>query len=186
MIGRLREATRKLHEEIEKENQASKIINHSITLEEYKLLLLQNYIAYSVTENEIARYLSNYPATKHKQLEKDLISLNVDRSIAAKFDREFTCHNEAEALGAAYVVEGSAMGGLMIGRELQKCSQLSHLDPQHFFSGKRDDVKNWNLFKKRLENRHFSEEEESMALEKAKGTFRFFGKVFSTAGKTAI
>ncbi|WP_424493854.1 biliverdin-producing heme oxygenase [Salinimicrobium sp. GXAS 041] len=186
MIERLREATRELHEEIEKENEASKIIDHSITLEEYKFLLLQNYIAYKVTENAISGYLSDYPATKHEQLKKDLKNLNIDYSIAAKFDREFSCDSKAEALGAAYVVEGSAMGGLVIGRELQKCPQLSHLGEQHFFNGKRDDVKNWNLFKKKLQNYHFSKEEENIAVEKARETFRFFGKIFSEAGKTAI
>lgn len=186
MINRFREATRELHEQIETENQAKKILDHSITLQEYKVLLLQNYIAYSTTEKEISRFLPGYHASKHQQIEQDLKALNVDTSIVLDYEDQFSCHNMAEALGTAYVVEGSALGGVVIGRELKNCPELSGLAPQHFFSGTRDNVKDWNNYKKMLESRPFSEEEKDMATEKAKKTFLFFRKVFSEAGKAAI
>lgn len=182
MISRFREATRELHEQIEKENQAKKILDHSINLEEYKLLLLQNYIAYRTVEKEISQYLPDYEASKHQQLEKDLKALEVDPSVASEYEPEFSCNNKIEALGAAYVVEGSALGGMIISKELKECKNLEGLEDQHFFSGKRDIIKAWNKFKKELNSRQYSEEEKEQASEKAKDTFRFFGSVFS-AGK---
>lgn len=181
MISRFREATRELHEQIEKENQAKKIMDHSISMEEYKLLLLQNYIAYRTVEKEISRFLPEYEASKYRQLEKDLEQLKVDVSIASQYESEFTCRNEVEALGAAYVVEGSVMGGMVISRELKNCPKLEDIGNQHFFSGDRDNVKSWNKFKKGLESRDYTEAEKEEAAEKARDTFRFFRKAFSVS-----
>ena len=185
MITRFRERTRELREQIEKENQAKKIMDHSIELEAYKSLLLQNYIAYRTVEKEISRHIPNYEGSKHQQLEKDLNALGVDFSVASEFESGFYCSGYLEALGAAYVVEGSALGGMVIAKELKECPNLKDLEDQHFFSGKRDNVQSWNRFKKELNSREYSEEEKEQASEKAKETFRFFGEVFATTpGKT--
>lgn len=168
-----------MHEQIEKENQAKKIIDHSIALEEYKLLLLQNYIAYRTVEKQIARFLPDYEAAKHKQLEKDLTALDVATSIALEYEAEFSCNNKTEALGAAYVVEGSALGGMVISKELKECTHLNGIGEQHFFSGDRANVKSWNKFKKELDSHEYSEDEKEQATQKAKETFQFFGKIFS-------
>ncbi|GHA33499.1 hypothetical protein GCM10007103_13810 [Salinimicrobium marinum] len=181
MITRFREHTRELHEQIEKENQAKKIMDHSIDLEEYKILLLQNYIAYRTVEKEISRHISSYEGSKHQQLEIDLKALEVDFSVASEYESRFTCTSYLEALGAAYVVEGSALGGMVIAKELKECENLKSLEDQNFFSGKRDNLKSWNRFKKELNSREFSEEEKEEASEKAKETFRFFGEVFTSA-----
>lgn len=181
MITRFRERTRELHEQIEKENQAKKIMDHSIDLKEYKGLLLQNYIAYRTVEKEISRHIPTYEGSKHQQLEKDLNALDVDFSVASEFESGFQCSSYLEALGAAYVVEGSALGGMVIAKELKECQNLKDLEDQHFFSGKRDNVQSWNRFKKELNSREYSEEEKELASEKAKETFQFFGEVFSTA-----
>ena len=116
MLNKLREATKALHEALEGQNLANKIMDHSITEEEYKLLLLQNFAAYAATEDSIAQYLNDYTSTKTDAIRLDLASLGIDK---AETSLEFHCDNEAEAVGAAYVVEGSAMGGLMIGKELK-------------------------------------------------------------------
>ncbi len=185
MITKFRERTRELHEQIEKENQAKKIMDHSIDLEEYKLLLLQNFIAYRTVENEISRHIPEYKSSKHQQLEKDLNALDVDFSVALEFGSGFICNNYIEALGAAYVVEGSALGGMVISKELKACPNLKGLEDQHFFSGKRDNLKSWNRFKKELNSREFSEEEKEQASEKAQDTFRFFEDIFtSTPGRS--
>lgn len=178
MIKQLREATRELHEQIEQENQAKKILDHTIALEEYKLLLLQNYIAYHTTEKEISSHLVGYRGNKHEQLQKDLENLDVQSSYVAQFNEGFKCYNAAEALGAAYVVEGSALGGMVIAKELKECPALSGIEKHYFFSGNRDAIKEWKTFKKQLEEREWTEEESTQAVEKAKETFRFFGEVF--------
>jgi heme oxygenase (biliverdin-IX-beta and delta-forming) len=177
MIQRLKEETRELHEQVEAQNLARQIMDHSIDLETYKQLLIQNFIAYRATENAIKEYLPDYSGKKHQQLKNDLQHLGVSAEKLPKNDI-FECHSQAEALGAAYVVEGSALGGMLLARNLKKCSGLESIEQHHFFSGDKDNLKDWNAFKAQLEQYNFSENEAEKAIEKAKDTFRFFQAIF--------
>lgn len=179
-MNKLKEATAGLHREIEKDNLAGLIIKHNISLEEYKLLLLQNYVAYKVTEVALMRKLPNYTESKSKRLLEDLNNLNIDASIVKEYVNKFIITNKAEALGAAYVVEGSSLGGMMIAKEIKNCDALSHINTHHFFNGDRGDVKSWNSFSKTLKSEIFTPLEEIQAIDKAKETFLFFGEVFNT------
>lgn len=178
MLTILREATKQLHEEIEQDNLAAKIMSHEISLEEYKLLLLQNYIAYKITEEQISQHLDNWESDKSLRLKKDLDSLNVDTSIIANFKDSLKISNKTEAIGATYVLEGSALGGMQISKELPHCKKLSETAKPHFFTPERKSMEGWNIFLKRLRNSEFSEEEKKMAAQKARETFIFFGEVF--------
>lgn len=178
MISRLKEETRELHEQIEEKNLAKEIMNHCINLETYKLLLYQNFLAYYHTETEIKKFLPHYEDKKHEQLRKDLEQLNVSEEIPVKNDI-FKLHSTAEALGAAYVVEGSALGGLVLAKNLEKCPALDSIACHHFFNGKKENLEDWKAFKKELEAYSFSETEEQEAIEKAKATFLFFDSIFS-------
>jgi len=175
MLDRLREATKVQHEALEGTNLANKIMDHSIAEEEYKLLLLQNLSAYTATEASISRHLPHYQATKSTAINLDLSNMGVSQVVTSL---KFECNSRAEAVGAAYVVEGSAMGGLMIGKELKNCPHLEHLQDQHFFSGKRDQIKNWNEFLKFLRNNDFTEDEKEIAAQKARQTFELFEEAF--------
>lgn len=179
MLNKLRAATETLHREIEKENLAGLIISHSISLEEYKLLLLQNYLAYTVTEQEIAIHLPAFKAVKSPQLKKDLEYLNVKIPPVLEYREGYTINTEAEAYGAAYVVEGSALGGMLISRELGNCTALEGIEEHSFFNGKRENTNGWKLFCKSIKNREFSREEEKQAIHKARETFEFFSRVFN-------
>ncbi|TBW26444.1 heme oxygenase [Gramella sp. KN1008] len=177
MLNRLREATADLHKKLEGENLANKIMDHSIGLEEYKLLLYQNFLAYCKVEKEISRFLPGQAGDKAEKLKADLAGVGMHDPECDTFS-DFHCENEAEALGAAYVIEGSAMGGMVIGREVSKCGSLEHLSSQTFFSGTRDSIKGWNKFLKSLRSREFTEEEIEQAAYKAQETFRLFEKAF--------
>lgn len=178
MLERLRDATKQLHDEIEQDNLASKIMSHEISLDEYKLLLLQNYIAYKITEEQIGQHLDNWESDKSLRLKKDLDALKVDTSVLADFQNRFKIKNRTEAIGATYVLEGSALGGMQIAKELPNCQNLQETGKPHFFTPKRQSMEGWNIFLKRLRNSEFSEEEKSMAAQKARETFIFFGEVF--------
>ncbi len=182
MLNKLREETESLHREIEKDNLAGLIISHEISLEEYKLLLLQNYLAYEVTENGIAPHIPTFETIKSKQLLKDLENLDINIPPIENYSENYTINNEAEAYGAAYVVEGSAMGGMLIAKELDQCPALSHIDEHYFFNGKRQNINGWKSFCKSLKTKEFSIEEENMAVEKAKDTFLIFSRIFSDTG----
>ncbi|MDR5590537.1 biliverdin-producing heme oxygenase [Christiangramia sp. SM2212] len=176
ILNSLREKTRILHEEIEKDNIAGKIMDHSISLDEYKLLLFQNYVAYKSSESEIARFLPDYSMDKTLRLEKDLKNLGVTD---LDLELDFNCDTVAEAIGAAYVVEGSAMGGMLIGKEIRNCDTLKSVGDQYFFSGDRSSMAGWNQFLKYLRSRDFNSEEISAATKKAKQTFLLFKEAFN-------
>ncbi len=179
MLNKLREATRQLHEKLEGNNLAGKIIDHSISQEEYELLLFQNFLAYAKVENAVEKYLPFENPSKAEKIKQDLRNLGITKPETA-WDFSFECHSEAEALGASYVVEGSAMGGMMIGKEIPKCGSLQELPEQHFFSGSRESAKGWNQFLKLMRNREFSEEETDAASKKAMETFKLFEAAFKT------
>lgn len=186
MISKLREETQQLHKEIEKDNLAGLIMEHSISLEDYKTLLLQNYISYKVVETAVLPFLNDFGTNKSEQLEKDLIALDVDMSMLVRYKDAFSCANKMEALGAAYVVEGSVLGGMMIAKELENCKALSPIAVHHFFNGDRNNVSGWKNFLKRVNAKDFTEEEKQQAANMAKETFRFFGKVFSEVRAKSI
>jgi len=175
MLNRLREETAELHRELEKDNLANKIMDQSIDLEEYKNLLFQNFLAYENAEAEITKFISGYSSDKSMRLKKDLRGIGVE-NFACSLD--FSCTSEAEAIGAAYVLEGSAMGGMLIGKELKKCSFFDEIPEQLFFNGKRDGIKGWNEYLKFLRSRDFSDAEIDSAASKAKETFLLFGEAF--------
>ncbi|SKB36096.1 Heme oxygenase [Salegentibacter holothuriorum] len=181
MLNNLRNSTKQLHEELEKENLASQIISHEISLEDYKLLLLQNYISYKITEAEILKYIPAYKSNKSEKLAQDLDDLEVDKSVFEEFHGKFQINSYEEALGTAYVVLGSALGGMYISKELPNCPALKGIPKPHFFSGERDGVKSWNSFVKELKAENFTEIQINQASKKAMETFEFFGLVFKEA-----
>ncbi|MUP41019.1 biliverdin-producing heme oxygenase [Gramella aestuarii] len=174
ILTRLREETAELHKALEGENLANKIMDHSISREEYRNLLFQNYIAYKKAETEIAKYLP-VKTEKTAKLSTDLEVLGVKDQGPVL---DFSCNNEAEAIGAAYVIEGSAMGGLLIGKEIKDCDSLTGLPDQVFFSGTRDSMKGWNEYLKFLRSREFTDAEIDAAASKAKETFLLFERAF--------
>jgi len=178
MISKLREETQQLHNEIEKDNLAALIMDHSIDLDNYKTLLLQNFVSYRVIENAVQPFLKDFGTTKSNQLEKDLKALGVDFTIVEEYINTISISNKMEALGAAYVVEGSVLGGMMIAKELKECKELSEIEEHHFFNGDRKNVAGWKNFLKQVNSQEFSEEEKLQASNKAKDTFKFFGRVF--------
>ncbi len=178
ILENIRKQTKSLHEQIEQENKAKYILDHSITEEDYKILLIQNYIAYRVVESEIKRFIPEFSTDKSDRIYLDLISFGLPIHTEIKhFRKQFNCSNYLESLGASYVLEGSAMGGMLLARELQNCTNLQ-TKKHHFFNGDRNNAKSWNAFLKTINNTDFTEEEQQIIVEKAKETFLFFEEVF--------
>lgn len=176
MINSLREGTKQLHSDIEKDNIANKIMDHSISLEEYKLLLFQNYVAYKTADSEIRKFIPDHNSDKTNRLKEDLHNLGVNN---LHKELEFECRNKAEAVGAAYVIEGSAMGGMLIGKEMNHCTALKSIPDQAFFNGKRSGMVGWNQYLKFIRSQDFTQEEINTATKKAQETFLLFRKAFS-------
>ena len=175
LLQQLRQITAPLHERIEQKNPARAILDHSIGLEAYKQLLLQNYAAYSRLEPGIAAVLPFFKADKAARLYRDLVALNITPQPEPD---EFEINSVAEAFGAAYVLEGSALGGMLIAKHLSQCAQLKALPSQHFFSGDKASLAPWKLFQQELAVRDFNEPHTAELLSKARETFLFFERTF--------
>ncbi|CAN5413441.1 hypothetical protein BH23BAC2_BH23BAC2_22000 [soil metagenome] len=186
ILNKLKEATSQLHTEIEKNNLADLIISNAISLDQYKLLLLQNYTAYAIIETSIAQKLSDYTGNKHSRIKQDLDNLKVNTEVNGSWKNDFILKNKAEAYGAAYVVEGSALGGLLISKQIKNCPALEGISHHYFFDGNRDHVKSWNSFCKKLKEEEFTPLEEVQAIDKAKETFVFFGDIFKNLDEKFI
>ena len=182
LLQQLRETTAPLHEQIEQKNPAQAILEHSMDLATYKLLLQQNYAAYGPLEAQIAPFLPFYKADKAARLLRDLEALNAVPLLEAE---DFQIRSVAEAFGAAYVLEGSALGGMLIAKHLPQCEQLKGLPPQQFFSGDKASLHPWKLFQQELAAQVFEEAEIQALLAKARETFLFFERSFEAGSVLA-
>lgn len=180
LLEKLRAATGDLHERLEQQNLARHIVDHSIDRETYKKLLLQNYQAYQHLEGPISAFLPELKGNKAARLKTDLEALKMDLPApVSDLQEPLEINSLPQAFGAAYVVEGSALGGMVIAKHLPKCEQLQGLQPQQFFSGDKGCLTTWSYFKEELAKQDLSEAEEQELLEKAKETFLFFERVFN-------
>ena len=182
VLDKLRQKTAGLHQRLEEDNPAQAILNHTMNLEGYKSLLLQNYLAYRCMEDQIRTFLPQLSMDKTQRLEADLLDLGVSAEAHVPFhSNSFKITSVAQAFGAAYVVEGSAMGGMVIAKHLRRCQALKDLKQQHFFNGDKSSLTSWKHFKEELEAREFNPQQEEELLEAAKEAFLVFERFFQVS-----
>jgi len=124
----LRTETAGGHKELESLMYVNEIMNNSLSIEQYKKLLTINYIIHQKLENKLANMLDANLASeldmksrlKLAALEKDLAYWNIDSLTlpGLNFDLFIPEKNNAEVLGALYVLEGATLGGNMIKRHI--------------------------------------------------------------------
>lgn len=179
VLEKLRLETTDLHQRLEDDNPAQAILNHSMDLDGYKSLLLQNYLAYKCMEDQIRPYLPQLSMDKTERLKTDLLGLGIAPDTYLSHDTpEFEIRTVAQAFGAAYVVEGSAMGGMVIAKHLKQCEALQELKQQHFFSGDKSSLTSWKHFKEELLRQEFDSGQKEELLAAAKEAYLVFEKFF--------
>lgn len=183
----LKKNTKELHDEAEKYNDAYKILNHTITKDEYKELLITNYYSYKPIENFLWKYKSDLPEalidfadfSKSEKLALDLEGLDVyvsDLEIPSFGENEY--YSVSKLYGMLYVIEGSMMGGMLIAKQLEKCTELDFIAKHHFFNRDIDAIMNrWKTFRSGLENLDLSMHEMLETTKGANLTFDFFKQV---------
>jgi heme oxygenase len=142
---KLKNATAKSHDELELLMFVGEIMNKTLTSEQYKSLLITNYLVHSEYEGNIHQML-NDTLKNDLQIEKrsKLESLKLDLEEAginsAQIDREFVDlpllnFNYSSMLGAMYVLEGATLGGNVIYKKLMLNSNLTDLGYKfHYYS----------------------------------------------------
>ena len=177
---RLRSETRPHHEAMERVAFSDKIMSGQLNLDEYKLLIRNNYIMNSLIENAAAKMpeLVNLPGLnfegrkKSALLEKDLQVLGLDKNEIDGHTYKMSFNNLHEALGAYYVMEGSTLGGSVISRHLAKNENLQQVGEFNFYGCYGDMVgPNWKAFQQVLVSTVDTPEKEDQAVAGAANTF---------------
>lgn len=124
LLERLRNETRLLHEQTEQQFYTKALQNGTLSVEEYSHLLRTHFLFHQALETAIDRHTEFFkdyePAMRRKTawLLDDLANLN--ESVPQLMPELFADWSPVSLLGAAYVGEGSMLGGTVIWRMLQK------------------------------------------------------------------
>ena len=180
MLAKLKQQTRKAHEDAEEKSLAHKIINNTISVEEYKNFLLKQYQFYFTIESFLTTYKKVFPDSlqpfitnkKSKTLALDLEN-NFNYNLSDLKPEKIDITPEFSALlGMLYVIEGSMMGSMLIQKQLPNCNSLQHINQHYFFNlNPKEQVNYWKDFCKKVENISFTEQQINKAIHSANYTF---------------
>lgn len=178
ILERLKLETAADHAAIE---EASAILHPRLSLEAYRAYLEDTYGFYRLAEPRLAQMgvweLLELPAGERLKLPlliRDLQSLGcADPSALPPCDAPPELPGAAEAVGAAYVLEGSTLGGNVISRHIQQ--RFGAEVPRAFLDcyGPRTG-ENWRTFRAALSRFGTSKELENRMISGAQSTFRAF------------
>ena len=152
----LKEATNAKHTQLEALMNVDKIMNCTLTPEEYRQILTINFKVHQVVEAPIFLALSPAVAAaihltkRHKlpALTKDMeeagVAVTTDFITSLLFDKG----NDAYTLGALYVLEGATLGGHVINKRLRQNRYLQFLNMGYHYYGLYGEglMQQWQLF----------------------------------------
>jgi len=133
----MKQKTQPWHDRLEQVSHAQQIMDQSLTLPQLKDLFLAHYKLHSLLELDICKTLEPIAELVYHQrlklaaLDSDLAQLKLTRppvSMALKPQID----DLSVALGYAYVLEGSSLGGAVIQRQLNKHADLQFFSSQFY------------------------------------------------------
>ncbi len=178
LLAQLRTATRPLHDDLDGAPISTSVTDGTLTAEDYRTLIEWQLKAHLVAEHGLAdfdwpgeyRYVARLPALRGEaaQLrigEPKVESLPAPRSLA-------------EAVGRAYVLEGSSLGGNMILGQLKSNERLADAAPFAFYDfQRREGLRQWRQFTAFAKTLDLIAAEEAESRAAAVETFKVFGGV---------
>lgn len=174
----LKTNTAELHKKLEQIGFVDKIFNKSLTLEEYKKLILANYIFHLPLEENLKKISENTNWNiqwKIPFLEKDRVALG--NFAIPEIENTFIPKDLYEALGCLYVLEGATLGGRVIKRQLETLPVQMH----YYGCYGEDNTTHWKNFMQLLSTHVDTESKAAIALSAAKQTFEFGIQCFELA-----
>jgi heme oxygenase len=193
---RLKSETRPQHEALETVAFSKKIMDGSLSLAEYKVLLSHNYIVNSLIEEKLQAMhefktiegLDFDQRLKTNKLIADLEVLQLDKKVLDAQKPHYELNDKYEALGAFYVLEGSTLGGAMISRQLVKNENLKEVNGFHYYGVYGELVgPMWKAFQQVLINEAAgNKENEDKMVKKATETFDLMKHLFDAYAKTSV
>lgn len=178
----LRTRTADMHTQLESRMFVNEIMNGSLNIAEYKKLLIVNYIIHYKLEQklvdmlnaDIIEKLQMHTRFKLAALEKDLDYWKIDPATLPDLNFELFVpeNNDAEVLGALYVLEGATLGGNVIKKSILKNPDFAHhKDGLNYYGVYGDELSSkWKTFVAVL-NETVTEPDYERCIESANKTF---------------
>lgn len=190
ILDKLRAETRADHDRLEALGLSGKIMDRTLSLGEYKKLILVQYIVHKELEalleengvEELFPALEYGERRKMPLLEQDVEELEMKRSeIWAEEPAGKLPHLQKPygLLGCVYVMEGATLGGMVIMKALKKNDQLSGIDNFYYFGCYGGDTgSRWKNFLEILNEEGNRPDAQEAVVEAAKETFQYFAAAF--------
>lgn len=137
LIEKLRESTKDQHAKLDQISEMKQLTSESVEEDDYKNYLLAFFNIYSTIECEIYDYSSKYlerinSNERLSHLKRDLNYFDFQKKTSEESSKLNL--NDKEYLGALYVMEGSRLGGNLIGKHLLKQLNLDKSNLQFLFA----------------------------------------------------
>lgn len=180
----LRTQTYPQHKALEAQPHFARIMNPQVSLNDYKALLTLLYQFHAQAEPALNDALKNKPSSnilrpRLELLASDLKSQDLPIPCTASFKLDL--NDEASALGAVYVIEGSALGGQIIARHLQSTLQEKVSRSLTFYNTLGRDIgPHWQKVIRQLRGHLTTEQTRKSAVE---GACAVFDRLLELAGK---
>lgn len=169
----LRAATHDIHERLHRQPALAAVQDGTIDRVAYRRLLARLY-GFHIGFERAARIKPE----RSVWLERDLVALGLgpEERAALPLCRGFPALALPEAqLGALYVVEGSALGGVALARGLEGLVGAGVLDGRRFFSGHQSETGSaWRAYLARLSAPSHTVEQQATIIATAIATFALF------------
>lgn len=190
LFFQLKAQTKSLHDAVEAVAFANAIKNKTLQQQDYQILIQRNYSIHQALEHQFENalkqledsWLIGFYETKSHLLKKDLQSLKASIPDNSKQTSLPCFTNIAQLIGGLYVVEGSMLGGQIIGKLLKNNPYLQQISTFHFFQSNAEKTRQrWLTFIKKSQEESFSLNEIVVAVQSAKETFQFYERVYRTS-----
>jgi heme oxygenase len=153
---RLKSVTKINHDELESLMFVNEIMNKTLSIEQYKILLTTNYIIHAELESTLHEHLSADLRDKlqieHRNkidaLQQDLDEMQIRQEELEALDLSFLQMEagNAASLGAMYVLEGATLGGQFIYKKLKANPAFENLSLNYYAVYQQNLMPNWLSF----------------------------------------
>ena len=163
----LRTATNEIHERMHRHPTLARLAAGTIERDEYRRVLARSYGFYAVAEPALG-----FSGQLSACLRDDLADLGVTPAEFAKLPRcalRFTCRDQAELIGARYVLLGASLGGKVMARAIAARTDGQAALPVRFLLGMGEN--DWKTFAADLESNLPDSASRERAVKSAEATF---------------
>ena len=190
ILDKLREETRADHDKLEAIGLSDKIMDGSLSPEEYKNLIRVHFLVHRSLEDQleqfrVEQYFPELHFNERKKMpliRQDLTEIGIDEVEMVRYEVAGDLPDPEVPyglLGTMYVMEGATLGGMVIVKSLKKNEQLKPFEPFHYFGCYGSDTgKRWKSFLEVLKHEGNKAEAQEAVVSAAKQTYQFFRSNF--------